>query len=166
MEKLFEQITSYNILNNLLPGSIFCYALKYLVNIDLLPNSLTGELFLYYFCGVVISRVGSIVIEPALKKIKFIEFVEYKLFIKASKEDSKIEVLSESNNMYRTFIALFAILLCIKIYYYLAQKCIILNKFWPILVIVLVLVLFLMAYTKQVNYIKNRVNITLDNISN
>lgn len=25
MEKFFEQLTSYNILNNLLPGTIFCY---------------------------------------------------------------------------------------------------------------------------------------------
>ncbi len=45
MEKFFEQLTSYNILNNLLPGAIFCYILKYFLNIDIIANSLIGDLF-------------------------------------------------------------------------------------------------------------------------
>ncbi|EOR19978.1 hypothetical protein A500_19239 [Clostridium sartagoforme AAU1] len=162
MEKFFEQLTSYNILNNLLPGAIFCYLLKYSMNITLLDSDLIGNLFFYYFCGMVISRVGSVIIEPVLKKVKYVKFAEYKDFVKASKKDSKIEVLSESNNMYRTFIALFTILIITKIYYNLSQKFIILNSIWKVLILVILLILFLMSYRKQVNYIKKRVDINVN----
>ena len=162
LEKFFEQLTSYNILNNLLPGAIFCYILKYFLNIDIIANSLIGDLFFYYFCGMVISRIGSILIEPLLKKIKFVEFVDYKLFLEASKVDSKISILSETNNMYRTFIALFTLLLIVKLYEYLSIKFVFLNKYLVVIVIILLLILFIVSYRKQVNYIKKRVENTLN----
>ncbi|MGU8980064.1 hypothetical protein ACV3WG_15640, partial [Clostridium perfringens] len=103
-----------------------------------------------------------ILIEPLLKKIKFVEFVDYKLFLEASKVDSKISILSETNNMYRTFIALFTLLLIVKLYEYLSIKFVFLNKYLVVIVIILLLILFIVSYRKQVNYIKKRVENTLN----
>lgn len=162
MESFLNQLTSYNILNNLLPGTIFCYILKYFLNIDLISSNLIGDLFFYYFCGMIISRIGSILIEPLLKKTKFVKFVDYKLFLKASKEDSKISILSETNNMYRTFIALFISILIVKIYNYYSNIYIVLKNYSDIIIITALLILFLVSYKKQVNYIKDRVNAVLN----
>ncbi|MDK0764145.1 hypothetical protein P5E87_15380 [Clostridium perfringens] len=162
MESFLNQLTSYNILNNLLPGTIFCYILKYFLNIDLISSNLIGDLFFYYFCGMIISRIGSILIEPLLKKTKFVKFVDYKLFLKASKEDSKISILSETNNMYRTFIALFISILIVKIYNYYSNIYIVLKNYSDIIIIAALLILFLVSYKKQVNYIKDRVNTVLN----
>lgn len=53
-----------------------------------------------------ISRFGSLVLEPLLLKIGFIKFESYDNFISASETDDKIDVLSEVNNMYRTMCSL------------------------------------------------------------
>ena len=63
IESLLEKLSSYNLLNNLLPGAIFCYLLKTIVNIDI-SNNIVEDLFVYYFIGMIISRIGSIIIEP------------------------------------------------------------------------------------------------------
>lgn len=162
MESFLKQLTSYNILNNLLPGAIFCYILTYFFKIDLIESNLTGDLFFYYFCGLIISRIGSILIEPLLKKIKFVKFVDYELFLAASKEDSKISILLETSNMYRTFISLFVLVLVVKLYYHYSNICIVLKNYSSTIIIVTLLLLFLISYKKQVDYIRERVNKTLN----
>jgi hypothetical protein len=42
-----------------------------------------------------------------LKKISFLKFALYSDFVSASKNDTKLGVLSEADNMYRTFSASF-----------------------------------------------------------
>jgi hypothetical protein len=106
---------------------------------------------------MVISRIGSIIIEPLYKKFKIVTFVEYKYFIKACETDPKIDILSETNNTYRTFIALFFLIGVMKIYIYLSSKSQLLNSIAPIISLLILLLLFSIAYKKQVNYIKNRV---------
>ena len=64
--------------------------------------------FAYYFMGLVISRIGSLMIEPTLKKVGFLKSADYSKFVLASKTDNKLDVLSETNNMYRTLCALSA----------------------------------------------------------
>ena len=64
--------------------------------------------------------------------------------------------------MYRTFIALFTLLLIVKLYEYLSIKFVFLNKYLVVIVIILLLILFIVSYRKQVNYIKKRVKNTLN----
>ena len=162
MDKFLAQLSSYNILNNLLPGSIFCFVLKFLFNIHLMASDLIEDLFLYYFCGIVISRVGSILVEPILKKIRFIKFIDYKTFLNASKIDPKIEVLSETNNMYRTFIALFVLVAIVGVYNYFSDIYIQLKEYLPVAIIAFLLILFTISYKKQVSYITKRANNTIN----
>ncbi len=61
--------------------------------------------------------------------------------------------------MYRTFIALFTLLLIVKLYEYLSIKFVFLNKYLVVIVIILLLILFIVSYRKQVNYIKKELKI-------
>jgi Ca2+/Na+ antiporter len=104
--------------------------------------------------------MGSLIIDPILKKIGFIEFVPYTDFISASKTDQKIEVLSEMNNTYRTLCALILLIVVCKAYEMLTDKFPVLLNCTIYLVTLALLVLFLFSYKKQTEYVKKRVAAT------
>jgi len=110
MKEIIEKLSSYNIFNYLLPGIVFSILTSKFTSTNLIFDNLIIGAFLYYFIGLVISRVGSVIIEPLLKRIKFLKFADYKDFVSVSKTDNKLEILSEANNMYRTFVSMFSIL--------------------------------------------------------
>ena len=157
MEKLLEKLTSYNLFNYLLPGIIFSILLEKTTTYSIIQEDIIIDAFLAYFIGLLISRISSLIIEPILKKIKFVKFTDYKDFVKASENDKKIELLSESNNMYRVFISLFVVLIFVNIYEQLLQQ--ILGDYTNFVAILLLLLLFLFSYRKQTNYITQRVEI-------
>lgn len=157
MDKILEKISSYNIFNYLFPGIVFCVVCDKYFSIPLLQETIVDGIFLYYFVGLVISRIGSVFIEPTMKKLGLLEFSEYSDFVQASKTDSKIEILSEANNMYRTILSMIVIIgLTVLCNEGLQQ--------WPeytthvkYILIGLLLVIFLFSYVKQTNYITKRV---------
>lgn len=157
MEKLLEKLTSYNLFNYLLPGIIFSILLEKTTDYSIIQENIVVEAFLAYFIGLLISRISSLIIEPILKKVKFVKFADYKDFVLASENDNKIELLSESNNMYRVFISLFVVLIIVNIYEQLLQQ--ILGEYTNFVVTVFLLLLFLFSYRKQTNYITQRVEI-------
>jgi len=162
MKEILDKLSSYHLFNYLLPGVLFAIISKYGINLDLIvENNFIGA-FLYYFIGMVVSRIGSILIEPALKKVKFIKFADYKRFVLASKQDEKIELLSEVNNTYRTLISMLSLLVLLKIYkhYNLAYWHIPHKVSFPI-ILFLLLVLFLYSYRKQTSYITKRIDANL-----
>ena len=157
MDKILEKISSYNIFNYLFPGVVFCVVCDKYFSIPLIQETIVNGIFLYYFIGLVISRIGSVVIEPTMKKVGLLEFSEYSDFVQASKTDSKIEILSEANNMYRTILSMIVIL-------GLTVLCSEALKQWPeytnhvkYILIGSLLVIFLFSYIKQTNYIAKRV---------
>jgi len=160
MDKLLEKLTSYNLFNYLLPGIIFSVLLEKITNYSIIQKDIMIEAFLAYFIGLIISRVSSIVIEPVLKKIKFVKFADYKDFVLASESDKKIELLSELNNMYRVFISLFFILIIIVLYEKFLQD--ILVGYTNYIAIIGLLILFLFSYKKQTSYITKRIEIFKD----
>ena len=70
IKNLVEKISSYDILNNLFPGVIFCSIVERTTRITFSTGEIWEDLFLYYFAGMIISRIGSIFIEKILKSIK------------------------------------------------------------------------------------------------
>jgi len=157
MRELLDKLSSYNIFNYLLPGIVFVVFAGKLTHYSLVQPDIVLGAFLYYFIGLVISRIGSLVIEPVLKKISFVKFAEYKDFVASAKSDPKLEILSESNNSYRTLSAMFLLLIALRIY----EK---VSGYFPRLVIwdaavvvVLLFFMFLFAYRKQTRYITQRI---------
>jgi len=160
LDKLLEKLTSYNLFNYLLPGIIFSVLLEKTTSYSIIHKDILIEAFLAYFIGLIISRVSSLVVEPLLKKIKFVKFAEYEDYVLASGSDKKIELLSELNNMYRVFISLFFILTTIVLYEKFLQD--ILVGYTSYIVIIGLLILFLFSYRKQTSYITKRIEIFKD----
>lgn len=161
MNEMLSKLSSYNILNNLLPGAIFCFILKHFIGVDLISESIIDNLFLYYFLGMIISRIGSILVEPLYRKFAPNSFAEYSDYLTASKLERKIDVLSETNNMYRTFLALFIVIAFIKVFYIISEQITGLFEAIPYIVVALLIVLFGIAYRKQILRIKKRVEIVI-----
>ena len=157
-----SKLSSYNLFTNLLPGILFVALLKYFTSFDLIFEPVFLGLFLYYFIGIVINRIGSLVIEPILIKTKFLTFIDYSKFVKASKMDEKIEILSENNNMCRSLIALCVTLLLAAGYEWLMSKCSFIDTYSNVILIVLLFVIFLFSYRKQTKYVVKRCKANLD----
>ncbi len=157
MEKFLEKIDEYNIFNYLLPGVIFTYLLKYYIGIDIFQENIVEMIFIYYFIGSIISRVGSIILESILIKIKFIYYTPNADYIKSSKKDKKINRLLTVNNVYRSFCAGSILLLILKIVKELILKYNIPQYIISTILIMMIALLYLFSYRKQTKYIVQRI---------
>ena len=157
MDEILNKISSYNIFNYLLPGTLFAVIGDKYSSYVFIQNDILVAVFTYYFMGLVISRIGSLLVEPALKIMRFVKFAEYSDFVSASKDDKKLDILSETNNMYRTLFSLFVSLLALIGFDTLALKYPILSISAPYALFVALLVLFLFSYRKQTEYIIRRI---------
>lgn len=163
MKELIDKLTSYNIFNYLFPGVLFAGTGSYYTSYSLILDNIVIGVFVYYFYGLVISRIGSLIVEPFLKKLKLVRFASYAQFMAASKADEKIEILSETNNMYRTLISVLICLLLAKVYGYLQHSYSWFSDYAPSTVIVLLLILFVFSYRKQTEYITKRIAVASEN---
>jgi hypothetical protein len=157
MKEILDKISSYNLFNYLLPGVLFAYIASNLTGLNLIQTDLITGAFVYYFIGLIISRFGSLIIEPILKKTKFVNFADYKDFVIASKTDTKIDTLSEANNMYRTLMSMFLLIIILDLYSYLANKVPVIKDYSLMLLVILLFIMFLFSYRKQTNYITKRI---------
>jgi hypothetical protein len=156
MSELLNKISSYNIFNYLFPGIVFSAVASWMMHRSLPQENVFTAAFLYYFVGLVVSRFGSLVIEPLLKSVSFVHFVAYKDYVAASKMDDHLSVLSEVNNTYRTLCAAFTLLLFVKPYALLIGRFPILKEWDASVLAILLLVLFLYSYKKQTEYVVRR----------
>jgi len=157
MDQLVDKISSYNLFNYLLPGTVFALLADQFTSISLIRENLFEAFFFYYFIGMVISRIGSLVIEPILKRARFVQFAEYDQYTEASKEDDRIELLSEVNNTYRTISSALLVLLLLMFY-----DDMLINpgngfELIHYLILLFLFLLFIFSYRKQTTYITKRV---------
>ena len=157
MKDLLQKISSYNIFNYLLPGVVFVTLLRLLTKYELIIDDFIVGVFFYYFIGLIINRIGSLVIEPIIKKTSLVKFFDYRKFISASRKDEKIDLFSEVNNMYRTFISMFLILLLIIIYEKFSLLLSISHFVMTLIGLILLIILFIFSYKKQSEYINKRI---------
>lgn len=157
MIEILDKISSYNLFNYLLPGILFVIIANKFTSYSFIESDLIIAAFVYYFIGLIISRFGSLIIEPILKKISFLKFADYRKFVSASKKDTKINLLSESNNMYRTFCSMLILLVLLKFYDLIEMKFQILNSWSPYILIGSLLLMFFYSYRKQTAYITKRI---------
>lgn len=157
LTKLLEKLSSYQILNYLIPGSVFCVLLKHLVGYDIVHFSMVENVIICYFVGMVNSRLGSLILYPILKKTKFIKEAEYADFVKVEKKDSKVTVLSDINNVFRSFANVMILLLCalgIKNIDCISNF-LIGNINW--IAIISLFILFLFSIRKQTKFVRDRI---------
>lgn len=159
MKEFLDKLASYHFFNYLLPGALFVILADKIANYKMYQTDIIFGLLLYYFIGLIISRVGSLIIEPFLRRVRFITFADYKDFVSASKNDPKIELLSETNNMYRTLCALFLMLVMLKVYSIAEAAYPIITSWSEYILSALLLAMFLFSYRKQSKYIVERVKV-------
>ena len=159
MDELLKTLSKYSLLNYLIPGAIFVGLLRLITSFDLVQEELVVSLFIYYFVGMVISRFGSVIVEPFLKVTNLIHFAPYSDYVAGSKADPKIIDLSETNNLYRTMIAMIIMLLLSMLAAW-ANKIRDINQGLQFFLLLLFLfVLFLFSYRKQTKFVKKRIEI-------
>lgn len=161
MEDLLNKISSYNILNNIIPGAMFVYFWSAL-ELGAFPScNVIESIILYYFCGLVVSRVGSLIIERGFKKVNLISYAPKSEYIEATKRDSLIGTLLETNNMYRTFTGLFLVLAIVKVYMVVANYFSISREIGTWIVLIGLLFLFAGSFCKQTTHIRSRIEAAL-----
>lgn len=163
MEKLFEKLSSYHLINYIVPGSIFSIFVSEYFTISIEKYNIAEQIVIFYFLGLIISRIGSLLFEPLYKKLKIIKYSSRKNYYMAEEKDNLIHSLLEINNLFRTCTAMSALaLLCIPakwIYYELAIP----KTFVLFIIILSLLIIFSLSYSKQTNAIKKRVDYSKNN---
>ena len=155
MDSLLSLLNEYELFNNIFPRIIFLYFSNLQNYIPILDKiDIYEKLFLYYFIGLIIGRIGSLFLEPLFKKLEIIKFADYSKFLKAEEKDSKIHMLVLVNNMYRSFCVVFLF----SFFWLIYKNDFLFSTLLPRLLIILFLFfLFVYSYKKQTEYIKKRV---------
>ena len=157
MKDFIDKLSSYNLFNYLFPGVVFVVLAKELTGYSFIQQDVILGFFLYYFIGLVVSRIGSLVVEPLLKWTSFLKYADYKDYVSATKKDERLELLSEVNNTYRTLCACFGLLILLKLIEVLGKKFSIPHGWEFFILVVTLLVVFLFSYKKQTAYVKKLV---------
>lgn len=158
MNELFGKLSIYEILNNFLPGILICGYALLLFNIPMEPTNVISIIFiccLFYFTGLLISRLGSLILQPLARKTNFI--VWNKAFFEAEKHDEKITILLRDMNLYRTLsISAFAAFILTIIS--CCRSCISLNLCLILsITMIFISIIFLLSYRKQSKAINSRI---------
>lgn len=152
----FEGKSQYNVITNLLPGALICISLKRLAEIDLMAGEYLQDFCVCFFAGIVNNCLASVLVEWVCKKCKIVEFASYCDYLEAEKIDNKLQILSAENNAYRNYISMFIIVLFASL-----LKDSFANPaheyVWKVVLLILLVILFVLAYRKRTKYIKDRV---------
>lgn len=150
MTELFKTISKYHFFNYLLPGAIGTYYIEQTYNFPLEKSNIIVQCCIYYLIGLLISRIGALIISPILKH--WIHFQPYDKYLCASKMDPTISAMSTIANMYRTISALLLIFSIAEIVH---------NRIINPLFIfsILGLILLILSYIKQTLLIVKRIEI-------
>lgn len=162
MSDFIAKLSSYNFLNYLLTGVIFVVLATYFTSFNFAPKDLILGVFVLYFIGILVSRVGSLFLEPLLKKMRFVKFAPYRDFVSASSKDTTLEVLSEANNVYRSLLAAVVCVFLLRVVQAVELRYPSIASFnsWILLLGILLILLF--SYKKQVGYVRKRVEVIME----
>ena len=158
MGNFFDKISEYQFLSYMIPGTLFLVLVDVLGIYDLSLDNVFLMLLGGYCFGMVLSRIGSLLLEHYLKKWKFVVFAPYSDYKEAEAKDPKVGILSTENNMYRTFLATFLTLLILFGLNLIPRVNEFMHTPWMALIVIACLtLLFLFAYRKQTSYVRKSV---------
>ena len=152
---MLGNISAYDFLTNFLPGLVLVSLCSRILGLPWVQGELVADIGIYFFVGVVVSRLSSLIVEPVLKLSRFVEFGEYTHFLMAEKRDSKIHTMLEVQNFFR---ALFTAQLCF--WFVVAYEAFYNSNQidrGPFFLILISTITMLLAYRKQAEYLKKRI---------
>lgn len=154
MEKIIEKLEIYQFINYIFPGVIFGTIFTKIIGENFLDNNIVIAIIEYYFIGLVLSRIGSVLIKPMLEKLKVVNFEQYEEFVKCGKKDDKVDLLQREANQYRTYIATFICLSVVEAYLCITNK----TFYEIILLFIALVIIFILSYKKQTDFVIKRIN--------
>ena len=154
MEKLFEtiigKISRYEIITNLIPGTLLLFILA-LIGFDILFDNVVLNIISSYYVGLVNNRFSSLYVESIMRKLKWLEWRDYDKYNKAKAARPFIATLQETANQFRAFTAVFLLALLAVAYHFIQSVWPFAQKYGYIVILFLLFLLFLFSYMKQVN---------------
>ncbi len=110
VKDIIDKLSSYNIFNYLFPGFVFVIILKESSSYIHSPEFTVQSIVVIYFIGLVLSRIGSLIIEGLLLQLRLIKPIDTQTYIEKIKDNTRLEILFEAMNMYRTLSSMSLIL--------------------------------------------------------
>lgn len=163
--KLLDKVSSYQLFNYLFPGIIFIEGIEYLTRIVYPNDNIIFRLFVYYIAGMILSRIGSVFIEPICKKLCVVVYASYGNYLKALNgtedgtimPDPKLDVLVAENNTYRTLVATFLLMLIVYVFAQFQWFYDFNDWKWSMIIyLVLLIGLFILSFRKQTAFVRSR----------
>lgn len=156
-----DKLSAYEIINNIFPGSVFCYLVSKTTRFSFSGKNIWEDIIIYYFVGIIVGRIGSLLLEKVLIKSRLVKFCDYTDYINAEKEDEKISDLSTKNNMYRSLMSVGICGLGVIVfdigYGWLINYGTCVKVLSNILICTFIATIFMLAYIKQTNYVRYRI---------
>ena len=154
---MFEKLDGYDLVANLVPGAALTYALHFSKFPTPAPTDWAAFLLVAFVAGVTANRLGSLLIERPLRKLKFLKPKDYDSFISSERTDKKLEVLVANHGLYRTFFTaglIYLILLGLsRLFPAVASS----DQLVFILFVLGGMAVFLFAFRKEDQYIHSRI---------
>lgn len=100
---MFDKLDAYNLVANLVPGAALTYALHYSGFPTPSPEKVVAFLLVAFVAGVTANRLGSLLLDPLLRRWKFLKPKDYHSFLMREKADRKLDALVANSGLYRTF---------------------------------------------------------------
>lgn len=159
MEQLINKITSYHIFNNFFPGILLSTFVAWLFGFSVFDQNPVFLFFAFYFIGMIISRVGSLFLEPIVRRV--IKWSKYDKFVKAEKNDSKVSVLLQEANTYRSVssMVLLSIIAAI-VRFFIGKPISTTTMTFTLIALTFTTLLFIFSYYKQCKFINERMDAT------
>jgi hypothetical protein len=154
---MFEKLDGYDLVANLVPGAALTYALHFSKFPTPAPTDWAAFLLVAFVAGVTANRLGSLLIDRPLRKLKFLKPKDYDSFISSERTDKKLEVLVANHGLYRTFFTaglIYLILLGLsRLFPAVASS----DQLVFILFVLGGMAVFLFAFRKEDQYIHSRI---------
>lgn len=152
---MFDKLDAYNLFANLVPGAALTYALHYSGFPSPSPDEALAFLLVSFVAGVTANRLGSLLLDPLLRRWKFIKPKDYHSFLMREKADRKLDALVANSGLYRTFFTAGIIYLAAVIIAPLVTP--IGGKALLLIFVVAGMAVFLFAFRKEDGYIHSRI---------
>lgn len=162
MNEAINKISAYEFLNVLFPGVLLGVYVIELFDVSVVDdNNVLFQtivlLCIAYFLGLVISRIGSLLVEPIARRVGLIRWSEY--YYEAEKIDKRLIILLKDLNMYRNIVSLaltiFAVTVSKRLFGLPISS---LELCLRLSMASLIFMLFLLSYRKQSILIEKRIN--------
>lgn len=154
LKTLSEKLSSYSLFNFIFPGILFLGLIKFVGKKDIIfDENIWWFLLAAYSCGMIISRIGSLIVEELFKKFGWIKKYDVQKYSESLKHNVMTGILLEICNTYRTLCAMWLILFVLTMFVDL-EIC----RYKLLFIEAILIILFAFSFVKQHNYFTENIN--------